>query len=128
LLNNEFHITLFYNGGKTDKINCDKSDELEKILNSNIKITLEKITISSDFITIRVVSIRDIGDIGDIGDVPYYGNPIMHITIGLSKKSGKKLQPANSPKAFEAPEQERKDILINPLSNSLIGIVKKVTK
>ena len=128
LLNNEFHITLFYNGGKTlsipdsitGKTNFDKSEEIEKILNSNIQITMEKITISKEFITIRVKSI------GDIGDIPYYGNPIMHITIGLSKTSGKKLQPANSPKAFEAPEQERTDILINYPTNLLIGIVKKV--
>lgn len=121
LLNNDFHITLLYVGGRKEskpdenkKTNFDKCIELENFLHSNVQITLEKISISKKFITIRVLS---------CGDIPYFGNPIMHITIGL-KISEEKLKPADSPSAFD--DVDRTDISIKGIT--LNGIIDVVTK
>lgn len=120
-LNKDFHITLLYVGGKKEsnpdengKTNFDKCIELENFLHSNIQITLEKISISEKFITIKVLSCENI---------PYFGNPVMHITIAL-KISKEKLKPADSPSAFD--DMDRTEIFINEIT--LNGIVDKVTK
>lgn len=83
-INDAFHITTLYTGGKIN----DKCNEMESQLGKEMTISLNKIAISKQFITIGT---------GDIN--PYYGNEIKHITIGLSK-SEKKIYPKDSPTAF----------------------------
>lgn len=85
-INDGFHITTLYVGGKTN----ESCAIMEKNLNREIIIQFDKIAISTDFITIGVSDF----------DHPYFGNPIRHITVGLSK-SGKKIFPKDSPTAFE---------------------------
>jgi hypothetical protein len=99
LLNSAFHITMFYNGGKKlsnpvgdEKSNLTKCTELEEIVGSDVNVQIDQMSISQDFITIRVKNMI----------VPYYGNPIKHITVGISKMPGKKIKPVDSPTAFIA--------------------------
>jgi len=120
-LNKDFHITLLYVGGKKEslpdengKTNFDKCIELENFLHSNVQIILEKISISEKFIAIKVLS---------CDNIPYFGNPVIHITIGL-KISKEKLKPADSPSVFD--DMDRTDIFINEIT--LNGIVDKITK
>jgi len=132
LLNNEFHITIFYNGGqklskpdKDGKTNLDKCNEFDQFTSiDKINVILEKISISPDFITIRVNS---------CGDIPYYGNPIKHITIAIDKTPDtsvtphifKKLKPVDSPSAFEA--SDRIDIDFD-IDTYIIGRIKTVNR
>ena len=85
-LNNEFHITVLYTGGKEDK-HCD---ELQKYLDMNFKVSIDKIGVNDSFICIGVsVPI----------DLPYYGNEVKHITVGLNNFD-KKVYPKDSFKAL----------------------------
>ena len=84
-LNNKFHITVLYTGGKEDK-HCD---ELQKYLDMNFKVTIDKIGVNDSFICIGVsVPV----------DLPYYGNDVKHITVGLN--NSKKVFPKDSFKAL----------------------------
>ena len=87
-LNNEFHITVLYTGGKEDK-HCD---ELQKYLDMKFKVSIDKIGVNDSFICIGVsVPI----------DLPYYGNDVKHITIGLNNfDKSKKVFPKDSFKAL----------------------------
>lgn len=90
-LNDKFHITLLYIGGKEDT----KALELEPWVGSQIKINVCSFGISDNFIVCKV-EIMD-------KTLPYYGNPIQHITIGLKKTNSSKFKlfPKDSPTAFE---------------------------
>jgi hypothetical protein len=79
-LNDEFHITTLFTGGKEN----EHSDIFEKIINKKIKIKLNKLAISINYI---VLGVESINFIDNSADVPYYGNLIKHITIGLNKKN-----------------------------------------
>jgi hypothetical protein len=126
LLNSAFHITMFYNGGKklsnpdvTGKTNFTKCTELAEIGDSDVNVQVDQLSISQDFITIQVKNL----------DAPYYGQPIKHITIGISKMPGKQLKAANSPTAFEK-NGVNVHIPIDPTSDisNLVGHLGKVTK
>jgi hypothetical protein len=85
-LNEEFHITVLYTGGKPH----EKAATLTEHLGKTVPITINKIGITNKFICAGVT-------IG--GDIPYYGNDHQHITIGLNKevkKGEKKVFPKDS--------------------------------
>ena len=89
-LNSNIHTTILYTGGKNDV----RITELQPHFNSIININIKSFAISDNFI---VAEIEDLNP-----DIPYYGNPIKHITIGLKCKKSKtfKLLPMNSPSAL----------------------------
>ena len=87
VVNNEFHITTLYIGGRPH----EKSEEFESQLNKNVKVSINEIGISNKFITIGVESIK----YEDDTDVLYFGNFIKHITIALNK-SGQRVFPKDS--------------------------------
>jgi hypothetical protein len=96
-INDEFHITTLFTGGsKTPTIsketNENLSDIMEKHQGSELEVFFDKIAVSSDFIVIGI-------DKNNF-NCPYYGNPVAHITVGLSK-SGKKVFPKDSYTALE---------------------------
>lgn len=91
-LNEHFHSTLLYVGGKEN----DHINELLPFDGAKCTIIVNSIAKSDDFIVLGVLSII----CEDGSDLPYFGNPIKHITIGLNKT--KKLSPVNSPTAFTA--------------------------
>jgi hypothetical protein len=82
-LNDGFHITVLYTGGKADK----KAEDLYPLLGNKYSVTIEKIGFNSKFITAGV-SIND--------GLPYHGNPVKHITLGLNKFSKEKIFPKDS--------------------------------
>ena len=71
-VNDEFHITVLYTGGKDDI----RSDNLTKFIGQKFDIEINKIGLNNQFITIGV---------NIIGDIPYYGNDVKHITFGINK-------------------------------------------
>ncbi len=71
-VNDEFHITVLYTGGKEDT----RSDNLTKFIGQTFDVKINKIGLNNQFITIGV-------DI--IDNIPYYGNTVKHITFGLNK-------------------------------------------
>jgi hypothetical protein len=71
-VNDEFHITVLYTGCKKD----DRSEILNKYINNQYELKIEKIGINEQFICIGV-------NFSD--DIPYYGNLVKHITFGLNK-------------------------------------------
>jgi hypothetical protein len=79
-VNDEFHITVLYTGGKKD----DRSENLNKYIDNQYQVKINKIGINEQFICIGV-------DIGD--DIPYYGNPVKHITFGLNSFTSFKKKP-----------------------------------
>ena len=83
-LNEKLHITALYTGGKFH----DKANEFEKFIGKDITIELDTFAISSNFIVLGV---------SNLDDIPYYGNPIKHITYGVKKGC----KPVNSPTAFK---------------------------
>ena len=116
---------MFYNGGKklskpdhSGKTNLTKCIEIDEIIGSDVNVHIDQLSISQDFITIRVKNLV----------APYYGNPIMHITVGISKMPGKKLKPVDSPTAFIA--ENSTHMPIDPTGEFcvMVGHVGKVTK
>lgn len=91
-LNEKLHITALYTGGKFH----DKAVEFAEFIGKDITIIVDTFAISSNFIVFGVVNFSYIKD--EINaDVPYYGNPIRHITYGVKKGC----KPVNSPTAFK---------------------------
>lgn len=88
IINEKFHITLLYTGGKPN----EKLDIFKPFFDKLCKITINKIAISDKFITLGVYKITH-----EDNDIPYFGNEFKHITIG---KKDKKLAPKDSPSAF----------------------------
>lgn len=102
-LNDYFHSTLLYVGGKENA----HIDELLPFEGTKCTIIVNSIAKSDDFIVLGVSSITDENG----SDVPYFGNPIKHITIGLNKT--KKLSPVNSPSAFSVKGAFKKEVLFH---------------
>ena len=83
-LNDMFHITVLYSGGKVD----ERCDTLHQLLDKSFKISINTIGIDESFICMGI-SIPD--------DLPYYGNNVKHITIALNNyEKGKKVFPKDS--------------------------------
>jgi hypothetical protein len=100
-LNEHFHCTLLYVGGKEN----DHINELLPFNGAKCTIIINSIAKSDDFIVLAVSSIIDENGY----DLPYFGNPIKHITIGLKKT--KKLSPVNSPSAFNLKDAFKQEVL-----------------
>jgi hypothetical protein len=101
-LNEKLHITALYTGGKFHENACKFQDFIGK----DITINVDTFAISSNFIVLGVTNFSyvkdDINEDENISDkvldnVPYYGNPIKHITYGVKKGC----KPVNSPTAFK---------------------------
>ena len=90
-LNEKFHTTMLYLGGKKDV----KALEFEPIVGSEINVKIISIAISNKFIVCGIEFMDN--------SIPYYGNPIKHITIGLKKTESNKFKlfPKDSPSAFD---------------------------
>lgn len=90
-INEKFHITMLFLKGGEDEI--EKKAKIEEKIGDECIIKIKSMAHSDDFITLGV----------EFGDevMPYYGNEIKHITIGIRKTTdGKKLFPKDSPSAF----------------------------
>lgn len=89
-LNDKIHTTMLYTGGKEDK----RISDLEPLIDSMISVNLKSFGISDNFIVAELEITNP--------DIPYYGNPIQHITIGLRQKESKKFKifPKDSPTAL----------------------------
>ena len=83
-LNEKLHITALYTGGKFH----DKAIEFAEFIGKDITVEVDTYAISSNFIVLGV---------SNLDNIPYYGNPIKHITYGVKKGS----KPVNSPTAFK---------------------------
>jgi hypothetical protein len=91
-LNEKLHITALYTGCKFN----DNASKFEEFIGKDITIEVDTFAISSNFIVLGVVNFSYVKD--EINeDVPYYGNPIKHITYGVKKGC----KPVNSPTAFK---------------------------
>lgn len=101
-LNEKFHTTMLYLGGKKDT----KALELEPYVGKEINAKIISIGISDKFIVCGIELVDK--------SIPYYGNPIQHITIGIKKTESNKFKlfPKDSPTAFE---EGCKIILDNPI-------------
>jgi hypothetical protein len=91
-LNEKLHITALYTGGKFH----DKASEFDDFIGKDITIEVDTFAISSNFIVLGVANFLYVKDEINL-DIPYYGNPIKHITYGVKKGC----KPVNSPTAFK---------------------------
>jgi hypothetical protein len=91
-LNEKLHITALYTGGKFN----DNASKFDEFIGKDITIEVDSFAISSNFIVLGVNNFSYIKDEINL-DVPYYGNPIKHITYGVKKGC----KPVNSPTAFK---------------------------
>jgi len=119
-INKHFHITALFTGGKFD----NNAEKFNDFLNKNIKIEIKSYAVSNDFIVLSVSNLSTtLDDIkaDDIksNNIPYFGNPIKHITYGVKKGC----KPVNSPTAFKngITYHFEKPLLLN----GLLEIVKK---
>ena len=114
-INKHFHITALFTGGKFDN-NAEKFDDF---LNKNIKIEIKSYAVSNDFIVLSVCDLSTKLDNIKSDNIPYFGNPIKHITYGVKKGC----KPVNSPTAFKngITYQFEKPLLLN----GILEIVKK---
>jgi hypothetical protein len=97
-LNEKLHITALYTGGKFN----DNASKFDEFIGKDITIIVDTFAISSNFIVLGVVNfsyVKDEINADDVisNNVPYYGNPIKHITYGVKKGC----KPVNSPTAFK---------------------------
>ena len=91
-LNEKLHITALYTGGKFH----ENASKFAEFIGKDITIIVDSFAISSNFIVLGVANFSYAKD--DINvDIPYYGNPIKHITYGVKKG----FKPVNSPSAFK---------------------------
>lgn len=90
-LNDKFHTTILYTGGKEEP----KSLEFEPLVGTDINLLIKSFGISDNFIVCGIEIIDK--------SIPYYGNHIQHITIGLKKMDSPKFKlfPKDSPTAFD---------------------------
>ena len=82
----EFHITILFTGCRINK----NISQLVELFNNRYTVEIDRIAISDKFIVLGVNE-------NNI-PFPYFGNKIIHITIGQTK--GMKLKPIESPSAF----------------------------
>jgi len=88
-LNDEFHITVLFTGGKKD----DREKDLNEHLGKTFEISINKIGISNKYISLGV---------SFDSKLPYYGNEVKHITFGLNKFiKGVKVFPKDSYTALQ---------------------------
>ncbi len=93
-LNEKLHITALYTGGKFH----DKAVEFDNFIGKDIEIEVNSYAISSNFIVLGVTNFSYVKYDKNLDDnIPYYGNPIKHITYGVKKGC----KPVNSPTAFK---------------------------
>ena len=92
-LNEKLHITALYTGGKFN----DNASKFDEFIGKDITIEVNTFAISSNFIVFGVANFSYIKDDIISNDIPYYGNPIKHITYGVKKGC----KPVNSPTAFK---------------------------
>ena len=76
-VNDAFHITVLYTGGKVD----DRTSSLNKLIGKPFNVEIERIGMNQHYICIGVKIDESL---------PYYGNDIKHITFGLNKFDPKK--------------------------------------
>jgi hypothetical protein len=114
-INKHFHITALFTGGKFD----NNAEKFNDFLNKNIKIEIKSYSVSNDFIVLSVGDLSTTSDDIKSDNIPYFGNPIKHITYGVKKGC----KPVNSPTAFKngVTYQFEKPLLLN----GLLEIVKK---
>jgi len=114
-INKHFHITALFTGGKFD----NNAEKFNDFLNKNIKIEIKSYAVSNDFIVLSVGDLSTILDDNKYNNIPYFGNPIKHITYGVKKGC----KPVNSPTAFKngITYQFEKPLLLN----GILEIVKK---
>ena len=92
-LNEKLHITALYTGGKFH----DKAYEFAEFIGKDITIEVDTYAISSNFIVLGVSNFSYVKDDVILNNIPYFGNPIKHITYGVKKGC----KPVNSPTAFK---------------------------
>jgi hypothetical protein len=102
-LNEKLHITALYTGGKFH----ENAAKFAEFIGKDITIEIDSIAISSNFIVLGVTNfsyVKDDKNVDNVisnnvisNNVPYYGNPIKHITYGVKKGC----KPVNSPSAFK---------------------------
>ena len=92
-LNEKLHITALYTGGKFH----DKAIEFAEFIGKDITIEVDTYAISSNFIVLGVANFSYVKDDVISNNIPYFGNPIKHITYGVKKGC----KPVNSPTAFK---------------------------
>jgi hypothetical protein len=92
-LNEKLHITALYTGGKFHENAC----KFEDFIGKDITINVDTFAISSNFIVLGVTNFSYVKDDIILDNIPYYGNPIKHITYGVKKGC----KPVNSPTAFK---------------------------
>jgi len=92
-LNEKLHITALYTGGKFH----DKANEFAEFIGKDITIEVDTYAISSNFIVLGVANFSYVKDDVISNNIPYFGNPIKHITYGVKKGC----KPVNSPTAFK---------------------------
>lgn len=90
-LNEKIHTTILYTGGKEEH----RALELEPLVGSKVSLNVNSFGISDNFIVCGIEILDK--------SIPYYGNPIQHITIGLKKSDSTKFKlfPKDSPDAFD---------------------------
>ena len=147
-LNDAFHITTLYTGGKKH----EKQELCHNVINRPVECSVEKISVSDKFIAIGVSSIdfpktKDAVDelieeltktkITDdvkvdtdveptkVDNVPYFGNEVKHITVGISKMGPTKLFPKDSYLSLQS--DESKHVLFD-VNTKLDGITQCVTR
>ena len=90
-LNEKFHTTILYTGGKEEP----RVLEFEPLVGSDVNLNVKSFGISDNFIVCGIEILDK--------SIPYYGNPIQHITIGLKKSDSAKFKlfPKDSPTTFD---------------------------
>ena len=91
IINKEFHITMLYTGKKLHQ----NSLEFDEFLGKEAIVEVHSYAISDNFIVLGVSKIYS-NDNNNKVELPYYGNPIKHITYAVKKGC----KPVNSPSAF----------------------------
>lgn len=71
-LNEEFHITMLYTGGKKD----ERADQIIPYLDQEVEVSIDRIGINEKFICLGV-TMDD--------STPYHGNKVMHITVAMNR-------------------------------------------
>jgi len=111
-LNDKIHTTMLYTGCNDDT----RISSLQPYFESTINVNINKFAISDNFI---------VAEIDFNSNIPYYGNSIKHVTIGLRIKNSKKFKifPKDSPTALSDGEK-----FIFEKTLSFDGILKPILK
>ena len=78
---------MLYTGGRENT----NSEKIHDFLHKQCFVEVESFAVSDSFIVFGVSSFRSVD-----GDLPYFGNPIKHVTYAVKKGC----RPVNSPSAF----------------------------